>query len=104
MPGRGYVGVGTVNGPAVPMSKAVLEVDGVAQPVSTLSLSGTYKHSADADDDAEWLVPMRWDKTVPLEKAVWHKGMYANQNIVTRLSRTSTLAQLAESPLGLPDE
>ncbi len=47
---------------------------------------------------------MRWDRTVPLEQAVWHKGMYANQNIVTRLSRTSTLAQLAESPLGLPDE
>ncbi len=25
-------------------------------------------------------------------------------NIVTRLSRASTLAQLAESPLGLPDD
>ena len=86
------------------MSEAVLEVDGVPRPVSTLSLRGTYKHSADAGDDAEWLVPMRWDRTVPLEQAVWHTGMYANQNIVTRLSRTSTLAQLAESPLGLPEE
>lgn len=104
VPGRGYVGVGTVNGPAVAMSEAVLEVDGLAQPVSKLSLSGTYKHAAEAGDDAEWLVPMRWDRTVPLEKAVWHKGMYANQNIVTRLSRTSTLAQLADSLLGLPDE
>lgn len=72
------------------MSEAVLDVDGVPRPISTLSLSGTYKHSADAADEAEWLVPMRWHRAVPLEQAVWHKGMYANQNIVTRLSSAST--------------
>ncbi len=103
VPGHGYVGVGTVAGPAAPMMEAVLEVDGVPRQVSELPLSGQYKHSGDIGDDAEWLVPMRWEKTVPLDQAVWHKGMYANQNIVTRLSRASTLAQLTESPLGLSD-
>ncbi len=104
VPGHGYVGVGTVEGPAVPMAEALLEVDGVPRPVSELPLSGRYRHCGGTNDDAEWLVPMRWERTVPLEQAVWHKGMYANQNIVTRLSRASTLAQLAESPLGLPDD
>ena len=104
VPGHGYVGVGMVAGPAVPMTDALLEVDGVPKPMVELDLSGGYKHRGDTGDDAEWLVPMRWEKTVPLERAVWQKGMYANQNIVTRLSRASTLAQLAESPLGLPEE
>jgi hypothetical protein len=104
VPGRGYVGVGIVDGPAVPMAEAVLEVDGVPHQVSQLPLRGHYKHLAETGDDSEWLVPMRWLKTVALEQAVWHKGMYANQNIVTRLARASTLAQLMQSPLGLPDE
>lgn len=104
VPGHGYVGVGTVAGPAVPMTDAVLEVDGAPRAVAELPLSGRYKNREDVGDDTEWLVPMRWEKTVPLEQAVWHKGMYANPNIITRLSRASTLAQLAESPLGLPDE
>ena len=41
---------------------------------------------------------------MPLEQAVWHKGMYANHNIITGLSHASALAQLAESPLGFPDK
>lgn len=104
IPGHGYVGVGTVAGPAVPMVDAVLDVNGMPRLVSELPLNGGYRHRAEAGDDAEWLVPVRWENTVPLEQAVWHKGMYANQNIVTRLSRASTLAQLAESPLGLADD
>lgn len=103
VPGHGYVGVGTVAGTAAPMVNAVLDVDGVPRPVTDLPLTGGYKHRVETGDDAEWLVPIRWDKTVPLEQAVWHKGMYANQNIVTRLTRASTLAQLADSPLGLSD-
>ncbi len=58
VPGHGYVGVGTVEGPAVPMTEALLEVDGVPRPVSELPLSGRYKHCGDTNDEAEWLVPM----------------------------------------------
>ena len=37
-----------------------------------------------------------WQKTVPKEQARWEKGMYANQNTVTKLRNKFTLEQLAK--------
>lgn len=100
VPGAGYVGVGGVAGPAVPMVDAELVVNGQRTRVSELPLEGSYTHLQHEGDDAEWIVPMTWHATLPLEQAVYTKGMYANQNIITRLSNAFTLAQLADSPLG----
>ena len=40
-----------------------------------------------ADDEArsEYLVRVRWLRTVPVAEAVWEKGMFANQNTACRL-------------------
>jgi len=38
-----------------------------------------------ADDErAEWVVPIDWIRTVPLDQAVKEKGFFGNQNTVAR--------------------
>lgn len=36
-------------------------------------------------------------KTLPKEKAIWEKGMFANQNTVVRLRDSFTLERLVEA-------
>jgi hypothetical protein len=46
---------------------------------------GGYRHEYASDPEkCEYFVPMHWLHTVPLEKAVWEKGLFANQNTVCR--------------------
>ena len=100
VPKHGYVAVGTVAGPAVPMSEARLPVDGVPTPVADLPLQAPYSCRHGSGDDTEWLVPMTWLAALPLEEAVWEKAMYLNQNVVSRLRSEFTLGVLTASPLG----
>ena len=61
-------------------------------------------HIADAKDlewdmnhanaEPEWVLPVRWISTVPLEEAVWKKGMFANQISACRLRDSFTLENL----------
>ncbi len=53
----------------------------------------------DADDSelCEYLVGVEWIDTRPREKAVWEKGMFANQNVVAKLRQPYTLQRLAEA-------
>ncbi len=100
VPGSGYVGTGTVTGPAVLFRKMRVGPDDqllVQQP-----LEGAYR-DRDSDDDeaAEWAVPVHWDKTVDQKDAVWKPSMFANQNIACRMTSSFTLAELAASALGL---
>jgi len=36
--------------------------------------------NADDPQKSEYVVPIEWVKTLPKEKAVWEKGMFANQH------------------------
>ena len=45
-------------------------------------------------DKAEYMVRVGWLKTVPLEEAYREKGMYGNQNTVTKLRNKFTLERL----------
>jgi hypothetical protein len=56
----------------------------------------------DDPDLSEYVVRVEWTKTLPRDRAIWEKGMYANQNSVTRLRQTFTLARLTEA-FGLDD-
>src|SRR5665647_2907355 len=80
IPKLGYVGVGVVTGPARPFTESDLASRG--------DLSASYAHP---NGEAEWLLPVEWLATVPKQQAVWHKGMFANQNSATRLRNSFTL-------------
>ena len=47
-------------------------------------------------EKTEYLVRVRWQKTVPKEQAIWEKGMFANQNSACRLRNQFTLDRLIE--------
>jgi hypothetical protein len=124
IPGLGYVGVGETTGPAVPFPEAIVEVDGVQQRLSDLPLSARYQHepsvlmefrgelsplsfpsssSGDLGDLTEYVVPVRWTRTVGREENVWEKGMFANQNSACKLRNRFTLEKLVAA-FGLDDD
>lgn len=49
----------------------------------------------DSDDEAEYVVPVRWHIAVPKSEAFWVKGMFANQNSACKLRQEFTLDRLA---------
>lgn len=96
IPQTGYVGVGTVTGPPVRFRDAKATVAGEPVPLSAQSLKGVYApQDAQMDDDAEWLVPVKWIRTVPEAEAYWEKGLFANQNSACKLRQEFTLDRLA---------
>ncbi|MGO1406078.1 hypothetical protein [Agrococcus casei] len=97
IPKAGYVGVGTVIGEARRFDQALVEVDGVETSLQSLPLVGKYRHDGDAEDEnAEWVVPVAWIKTVPREQAMWKNGMFANQNTAAKLRQKFTIEQVTD--------
>ena len=96
VPKAGYVGVGLVEGPRVPLRDHV--IDGRPAPeVLRVVPHDTYE---DDPDRWEYIVPVRWLDTGPLDQAVHRTGMFGNQNTVaapkTPAWRT-TVEQLKEA-------
>jgi hypothetical protein len=97
IPQKGYVGVGTVVGPAARFAEAHVEPEGIPVRLATQPLLGAYVHvDAETDDDAEWVVPVVWLHTFPDEEAYWEKGFFANQNSACKLRQEFTLDRLAQ--------
>lgn len=96
VPQHGYVGVGVVQGPAAPADGAVLDIGGVTRDFRSLALQGSYRHpqASEGVDAAEYIVPVQWIDTVPLEGAVWRPGMFANQNSACKLRNQFTIDEL----------
>lgn len=94
----GYVGVGRVTAVAVGVLDFDVEVDG--QTVNILDAPDLKATNMgwDADDpeQCEYLARIEWIDVLPREEAVWEKGMFANQNVVTRLRQPFTLQRLNE--------
>jgi len=92
--GIGYVGFGIVKGPAV-MAKDHI-VDGkplLGMPLKEPNLG----HTPDDKELAEYVVPIEWKRTYPLDGAKTFPGAFANQNIVCRLRDQATLDFLKEN-------
>ena len=85
IPGSGFVGVGLVQGEAVPAMDFVLPSPDGDQPAFAVLNAGHY-HEADAEDEelCEYFVPVRWLDHKPLDQAVHAPGMFGNQNTVCR--------------------
>lgn len=97
VPTKGYVGVGEVTGEAMAFRDATLTVDGSEVAMRDLPLQTSYHHGSDAEDELEWIVPVRWFDTRPVNEAVWETGMFANQNSACKLRNRFTLDKLYEA-------
>jgi hypothetical protein len=98
IPKAGYVGVGVVTAEAAPFHDIALVVDDVRRPMGELELDGRYEHRSEADgpDAEEWVVPVRWLRTVPQDEAVWERGLFANQNSACRMQSRFTVETLLD--------
>lgn len=108
IPKQGYVGVGTVTGEPVRFDEATVDVDGRRAKLVEQPLTGGYNYGSvgapDNDDDAEWLLPVEWIDARPKERALWRKGMFANQNSAGRLRQEFTLDLIAQEFRISPDQ
>jgi hypothetical protein len=87
IPGTGYVGVGKVEQTVVPVEEfTVTDVNGNRVPITQikgLDVS-TRTPSTEDPEKAEYLVRIRWEKTVPKDKAVSERGLFGSQHTVAR--------------------
>jgi hypothetical protein len=98
IPKTGYVGVGRVTETAQPVRQFTVSLDGQVVPILDAPLTATrLGEDADSDELCEHLVRVEWIKTLPRDKAIWEKGMFANQNTVVRLRDQFTLERLIDS-------
>ncbi|WP_309127108.1 hypothetical protein [Microbacterium sp.] len=104
VPGTGYVGVGTVLAPAQRFEDASVKAGGDFVPLASQPLTGAYPHQGDEiDENAEWVVPVKWLATVAEKDAYWVKGMFASQHSACKLRQEFTLDRLAER-FGIHDD
>lgn len=80
IPHNGYVGVGEVIGDSVLAYDAVLD----GQNMRDLKLKGDYFFTSKDSELKEYVVPVKWIKTVPKNQAVRELGFFGNQNTVCR--------------------
>ena len=85
IPHTGYVGVGEVVDSAAKASKARFVVDGKEKNFFDLELDANYSRT-ESDDNAEYLVKVKWIKTVDVKKAIKEAGFFGNQNTACRPS------------------
>ena len=107
IPQAGYVAVGITTAEASRFDAARVQVDGQLAQLADLQLHGPYRHGAESepvtDDNAEYVVPVRWLVSKPKSEAYWEKGMFANQNSACKLRQEFTLDRLARH-FELPEE
>jgi len=95
IPKVGYVGVGVVREPAIPVKEFMVETGDEKKPILDISSEATDMGKyADDPELSEYLVRIDWIKTLPAEKAIWEKGMFANQNSACKLRNKFTIERL----------
>ena len=103
IPKVGYVGVGTVTGPAQRFDETMVSQGDEVVSLKDLPLDGNYQREGDEDDNlAEWAVPVDWTAVVPREQGFWRAGMFANQNTAAKLRQQFTIEQVTKA-FGLDD-
>ena len=95
--------MGTVTEPAVRVRDFSVKIDGEMQPILSAPMKAQkMDQNADDPEKSEYLVRINWQKTLPVEQAIWKKGMFANQNSACKLRNKFTLEKLVEA-FGLED-
>ena len=99
----GYVGVGLVTDTAVRVKDFTVLVNGQQVPILNVPLvAPKMDEYADDLDKSEYLVRVKWIKTVPINEAYWEKGLFTNPNIVCQMNDSSTIQRLSQH-FGLND-
>lgn len=103
IPKTGYVGVGTVKEPAVPVNDYKVAIDGREIPILDTPLEAPKMgENADNPDLCEYIVRVEWIKVVPRTEAYWEKGLFALQHTACRLTSSFTIERLSQH-FGLDD-
>lgn len=86
IPNQGYVGVGEVVSQKVPVEDFVVRgASGEAEKMIDMPLNASKtKELIEDPAKAQYLVGVRWIKTLPLSEAVKEKGFFGNQNTVCK--------------------
>ena len=85
IPKLGYVGVGIVEAPSVPLTEFEIETDnGLTPALEVLKKADYHREFADDAEKAEYFVKVRWLDTVPLNKAFHETGLFGQQNSVCK--------------------
>jgi predicted transport protein len=98
----GYIAVGEVTGPLVPLEELMVEVDG--QPVRFVDTPDCppeflERIAAGDPDGSEYALPVDWQVTRSLDAAVWETGLFATP-LPCRLKDTRTI-EYVETEFGL---
>lgn len=97
IPKHGYVGIGEVIEEAKMVKDFTVDRDGQQINLTQVAhRSPELAHDIDDPEKCEYVVGIRWKKTVLKEKAYWIKGLSANQNTVFRLTSKYTMEKVLE--------
>lgn len=97
IPGTGYVGVGEVTAPVVPVREAEVEVNGKTTPLLKADLKAkNMGEFANDPEKTEKVVRVRWLRTVPASQAYWEKGLFAQQHSACRLRNKFTIEKVTK--------
>lgn len=84
IPHVGYVGVGIVQSDVQQADEAGWEIDNEYRLMKDLQLEEAYFYCKEDPEKAEFVVPVKWIKTVPVREAIKEAGFFGNQNTVCR--------------------
>ena len=83
IPKTGYVGVGTVTGEKCRTEQHLFVTDDGEKTLQELDTTGDYSElSKSSDEEAEYLVPVKWIHAVDAKQAFSETGLFGNQNTV----------------------
>lgn len=97
IPKSGYVGIGEVIEEALPIKDVTFTVDNEKIKMRDLNLRATNMfHDEENLDKCEYIVKVKWLKTIPKQEAYWIKGLKANQNSAYKLTNQYTIDKVSE--------
>lgn len=96
-PGHGYVGVGRVLREVLSITDFVVEYDGRQVPILEVPLHNDHiKDDADDPERCEYVVPVQWEWTVPVDQGLRVKGLFWKRTTVAELRSPLTAHQVCE--------
>lgn len=84
IPHTGYVGVGIVESESQIAKNVRFLLEKEEKGFQELEVEGNYLYSIDDEEKAEYVVKVKWLKTVPEKSAIKEFGFFGNQNTVCR--------------------
>jgi len=93
----GFVGFGDVTGPAVLADEFGVQRDGADEQLTAVVHADMTHGGATDPDRAEWVVPVRWIRSLLREEAIKDSDLFANQNTAAKLTHGYTLHRLNEA-------